>query len=346
LTLLPGRPIFGIITIKEQIRMKNVCVAAVAVVLGFSGIVTAQEVVQIDVKSILNTRSVTTLTDNKLVIWIKGIDTGGDGNGYLTMAAALSIGNQNPKALPDDPTFPADNNHPAFKLNYSDNQTRYVIGVGEFTVTVPERKYSKMYLFLTSAEGPSPLTCTLNYTDGIETHKYVLPDYYDDLPANDVNFCYVAYDLAKWGKNNNMNEANHHNIDALNVHPNSDKVLKSVKVQKTQSEGYLVFWGATGVANGPTAVSYSAKSSDLRDQFASMRVLSSRTNSPAIQFFNLPPNATADIYRVDGAKVAALAATGSGHLIWQTNDRIPSGTYLCNIRTGEAHKIVTVVVSR
>jgi hypothetical protein len=334
--------------------MKNMGVAAVAVVmvLGLSGVVTAQEVVQIDVKSILNTRSVTTLTDNKLVPWIKGIDGGGDFSGYMTMAASLFNKDQNPKALPDNATFAANNTHPEFKLNYSnengtDNQTRYVIGVGEFTVTVPERKYSKMYLFLTSAEGSSPLTCILTYDDGAETHKYELPDYYVDLPANDPNFCYVATNLAKWTKNGGMAEADHHNIDALNVHPNGDKILKSVKVQKTQAAGYLVFWGATGVANGPTAVFHSGKSSDQRDDpFAAMRILSSQTNSAAIQFFNLPPNATADIYRVDGAKVAALATAVSGHLAWQTNKRMPAGTYICNIRAGEAHKIVTVVVSR
>lgn len=216
----------------------------------------AQTVVQIPCASVLNTRSVTTLTDGKLVTWQVGIDGGGNGSGYLTMAASLSVGDKNPHALPDSGRFPADARHPEIVLNYSNadgtgNQTRYVRGAGDFTLPVPAAKYSKLFLYFTSAEGSSSLTFTLDYADaGQATVNVELPDYYNDLKPDDPVLFYVARDLAKWSKANKMTEATHHNIDGIELRPDAAKTLSSVKIAKT-AKGYLVFWGATGIASGP-----------------------------------------------------------------------------------------------
>lgn len=214
----------------------------------------ADTVVQIPMASILNTRSVTTLTDGKLVTWQVGIDGGGSADGYLTSAASLFMGDKNIKALPDSGKFPADSRHPEVVLNYSNsdgtsNQTRYVKQLGEFTMPVPRAVYSKLFLFFTSSEGATNLTFTLTYADSSETVKITLPDYFDEI-TNNPNVFNLITDLAKWNNKNVHVENNHHNLDGIELHPAAGKTLTEVKVSKTNAGSYLVFWGATGIAAG------------------------------------------------------------------------------------------------
>ena len=219
-------------------------------ILGFLP-VKKTKTIQINVSAILKARPVTVLNNGKLITWTKGIDGGGSGDGYLTMSAALFNGDKTPHALPDKPIFAANDSHPEIVLHYSNkdtagNQTLNVAGEGEFEFNVPEHTYSSMFLCLTSSEGPSQLQFQLIYEDGTEGQNFLLPDYYDDLKPNDTNIMYVAHDLAKWDNKNKMRETNHHNIDAVNIHPNTKRVLTAIKVTKAKA-GYLVFWGATGV---------------------------------------------------------------------------------------------------
>jgi len=111
----------------------------------------------------------------------------------------------------------------------------------------PHKKYSGLYLSLTSSEGASKLHITLTYNDGREIKDFILPDYYNDILEGDANLSYLLHDLAKWGPDNKMAESDHHNIDVLNIHPDARRVLKKVTVSKDKA-GYLVFWAATGVA--------------------------------------------------------------------------------------------------
>ncbi|MBC7400560.1 MAG: hypothetical protein H7289_11495 [Mucilaginibacter sp.] len=153
--------------------------------------------------------------------------------------------------MPDNPLIAANSRHPEVMLHYanSDSTHKQAVAInGESGVefTVKQAKYKDLYLALTSAEGSSALKIKLIYTDGSETKDFVLPDYYRDLPANDPDLCYLVHDLAKWGTKNNMTEKDHHNIDLLNIHPNPEKTLKGISINKTKL-GYLVFWAATGV---------------------------------------------------------------------------------------------------
>ncbi len=211
------------------------------------------KVVQVDVSAILNARPVTVLHNGKLVGWSTGIDGGGKGDGYLTMAAALFNGDKAPHALPDSAVFAANGSHPEIRLHYSNsdtvnNQTLNIAGEGSFTINMPANKYANVFVCLTSSEGPSQLQFKLVYKDGSETQNFLLPDYYDDLPPNDPNITYVAHDLAKWNSKNIMAETDHHNIDAVIIHPNPKRVLKAIVVNKGKA-GYLVFWGATAVCS-------------------------------------------------------------------------------------------------
>src|SRR3954471_5927887 len=87
--------------------------------------------IQINIDTLLNARPVTTLTHGKLVTWSKGIDGDGQGDGYLTMAAALFNKNKVANALPDNPRIEATPEHPSITLHYKNNdgtgyQTRFV----------------------------------------------------------------------------------------------------------------------------------------------------------------------------------------------------------------------------
>jgi hypothetical protein len=206
------------------------------------------KVIQVDISSLLNIRPVTTLTNGKLIPWTKGVDRE---NGYLTTAAALANGETNPKAIADDPLIPANEHHPAILLHYnnndgSKNQAMLLADTNSFTIKVPKNKYTAFYICLTSAYGKSNLQYELIYNDGSETKTIIVPDWANDVPDNDPNFSYVVHDLAKWTNKNFRTEDNHHNIHALNVHPNSKRVLAGIRVRNL-SKTYALFWAATGV---------------------------------------------------------------------------------------------------
>lgn len=229
---------------KYLVKSTAIC----ALFISSSGFYKAHKVIQIDVSTLLNARCVTTLTEGKLVTWTKGIDKD---NGYLTMSAAVFNNDKDPHALPDNSLFPANQWHPEILLHYSNedgtqNQTRCIEDSGEFIITVPRHKYSDLYLSLTSSYGTSSLYFELTYTDGVELRNFIVPDWFKDIPEKDPDFSYVAQNMGKWGSNNNLKEKDHHNIDALNIHPNPKRILTAIKLKKSPG-GYLVFWAATGV---------------------------------------------------------------------------------------------------
>jgi hypothetical protein len=209
------------------------------------------KVVQVDISNLLNARPVTTLTDNKLVSWTKGIDGNGDGDGYLTHSAAEFNGDKDAHALPDDPLFAANADHPEIKLHYNNingthSQARFVSGAGEFTIKIPKGNYTAIYLGFSSAEGSSALNFDLIYADSQEVKDYLLPDYYNDATEKNPGLSYIATDLSKWGKKDKMTEKDHHNIHLLKLDINPKKQLTAIKVSKAK-EGYLMFWSATAV---------------------------------------------------------------------------------------------------
>jgi hypothetical protein len=205
------------------------------------------KVIQIDINSLLNARPVTTLTNGKLVPWTKGVDRE---NGYLTMAAAKFNGETNPKAIADNPLIAATEHHPSILLHYNNNDgIKYqamLADTNTFTIKTPKNKYADFFICLTSAYGKSKLQYELVYADGSDLKNIVVPDWANDVPDNDPDFSYVVHDLAKWTDKNFRTENDHHNIHALNIHPDNKRVLTAVRV-KNLSKTYLLFWAATGV---------------------------------------------------------------------------------------------------
>lgn len=103
-------------------------------------------VIQLDIKNLLNARPVSTFQDGKITSWNIGIDGNGEADGYLTFSAANFMGNKDPKALPDNPLFPANLKHPEILLHYSnsnttDPQALAMKGISQFTLNVPSNFY-------------------------------------------------------------------------------------------------------------------------------------------------------------------------------------------------------------
>lgn len=224
--------------------------ALVTLVISTAFLYKTEKVIQVDINSVLNGRTVTTLTKGELVTWTNGVDRQ---NGYLTMAAAKFKGDADPHALPDESLIAANEHHPAILLHYSNNdgiknQTRLIADTGEFTFKVPANKYSDLYVGVTSAYGAAPLQFDLIYKDGTEQKSFTVPDWFKDIPDTDPDFSYIVHNMGKWGKQNTLTEKDHHNIDALNIHPDAKRVLTAVKLRKLTG-GYLLFWSATGVVN-------------------------------------------------------------------------------------------------
>ncbi|HTH82317.1 MAG TPA: hypothetical protein VL490_05260 [Mucilaginibacter sp.] len=223
--------------------------AAGALLICSSWLYKAEKTVQIDISPVLNTRSVTTLSKGKFVPYTNGVDKQ---NGYFTASAAVLNGDDAQHALPDNPLIAANEHHPAILLHYNNDdavkhQTRYITDTSSFTIKVPSHHYSGLYLSLTSAYGASKLQFDLIYKDGTEVKNFILPDWFNDVADNDANLSYVVHNMGKWSNTNKMVEKDHHNIHALNIHPDAGRVLTAVRL-KNLSATYLVFWAATGIA--------------------------------------------------------------------------------------------------
>ena len=242
--------------------MKRSLLAAAIVTLG-TLVLTAwaadkgPEAVQVDVKDLLNARVVSTVTDGKVNNLKIDIDYAG---GHATKASAELLNAKDAHALPNDGKFAANEKHPEVVLNYKDgdgesNQCRRVQGEGTFSFAVPEKKYSQMWLWVTSGGGASDIHMELTYKDGTsETKNIQVPDWFWELKPNakdpkedDKNRCNLAVDLTKFSKAGPAigNEMRHHFIHGVDAQPNPAKELVKVTVKKDKG-GLMCFYGATG----------------------------------------------------------------------------------------------------
>ncbi|HEX4404252.1 MAG TPA: MYXO-CTERM sorting domain-containing protein [Polyangia bacterium] len=242
--------------------------AALLLALGASA-AHADTTVQIPLAGLLDTRSVFTLTNGTIVPFTLAID-GGNGdvgtgaqNGFATKAVAMMKSPSNvANALPDDGHFPADADHPDVVLSFSNTAdamspqnhlVKPMVGATPpetFTFPVPSATYSKFFLFFHGADNGTTVKITLTYSDATtDVTNAIIPDFYN--APTDAKVFVLAPDLAKWTKTTTIAEANHHNIFGVALAPMA-KTLSTVKVERGPA-GYLVFWGATGVATSAVA---------------------------------------------------------------------------------------------
>jgi hypothetical protein len=238
-------------------RVLKVCVtqlifslAILALFMSFAPSKQNGKIIQVDIKSILNGRAVTILKNGRLIRWSKGVDLD---NGYLTSAAARAINGNSTINLPDSPLIPANGLHPEILLHYSNadsqqDQVAILTDTGSIKVNLPPAYYQKVFLSLTSAYGSSSLEISLKYKDGIVTKDITLPDWYNDLQTYNSGIVYVVHNLGKWAVNNQLTEQDHHNIDAIVLKTDANKILTSVVVKKL-NKGRMLLWAATAITS-------------------------------------------------------------------------------------------------
>jgi hypothetical protein len=220
----------------------------------------AQYVVQIAVDSVLDGRSVSTLTSGAVVPWVTGQGVYADGCcfGYVTAAVKAKLApNAAGRGLPDDGLFPAISPLPPFQLHFSNAapatsmQTRQVhqmTGPQSFQFAVPPATYSALYLILTASEGAANVTLTLSYSGGAPstTANIVLPDSGTGVQTAGSAHFYLITDTGKWSSTDTDAEPTAHTIEGIKITPSTTAMLTGVQVTKTNA-AHLVFWGATGI---------------------------------------------------------------------------------------------------
>jgi hypothetical protein len=301
--------------------------------MGLGGAASAADTVQVNIKSLLNARSVTTFSNGKLYTWKMGIDGGGTGDGYGTHSAAVHLTPPyTGHTLPDSALYPANSNHPTMILNFSnsdsaDFQTHYIKGSDSVTFSVPQGKYSAIYLALMSAEGSTVIKVVLNYSDGPVTSTFTLNDYNQPLATG---VFHVDSNMQKWSTTNVPVDNPYHNLDGFCVTTNSSKTLDSVKLVKTTAGSYVTFWGVTGVRTGISALTPPSVSKSGPDGvFAKTTGL--RT-ARGIQFVNVPSGTELSVYSGRGRLLERIAASKSSSLAF--NCAVP-GVYICTLTRGK-----------
>jgi hypothetical protein len=331
--------------------------AVVGIVLAWRGVAMGADTVQIDIESLLDARAVTTFSNGKVYTWSKGIDGNGGSDGYITHSAAVFLGRTDVLTLPDSALFPANANHPAMILNYSNSdstgfQTHYLgassgsySGIDSVTFSVPLGNYSNMYIALTSSEGSTSLDVVLTYTDGPVTGNFTCPDYAQALTPN---FFFVDSNLAKWTPQNTVNEAAGHNIDGLNLTTNPAKILTSVKLIKRTTGSYLVFWGATAVGTETTVAAQPSGRTAPWGALSVVRCVAS--HNAGIQFVNLPAATRLTVYSAAGTSVAHAVSANGGSVVFNrgvvNSGAVATGVYFCELRCGNAARTMRLIDAR
>jgi hypothetical protein len=214
------------------------------------------ETVQVPIDALLNGRPVSTLTGGDVVPWTPG--QGVDSSDGLVTNAVETFFNQTGSALPDDGQFAADSDHPEVALHFSNSapatsfQAHYLNGAGSFQFALPGATYSKLFLFMTSSYGASPLTVSMIYADGTSSlAAFTLPDWGtgQPLPTSPPIFFNLASGMHKWNAQDQEVDSPVHTITGVVLAPAALKELVSVQVNKPNSEEDLIFWGATGIAS-------------------------------------------------------------------------------------------------
>lgn len=332
----------------------NVCcfvnkVAIAAAIAGFAfgfGVrAMGADTVQVNIKSLLNARAVTTCSNGKLYTWTKGIDGGGNSDGYVTHSAAVHL-NYTGHTLPDSARYPADSKHPLMILNFSNidstgQQTHYLSGSDSVKFSVPQGNYSNIYFAMTSSEGSSTIGVVLNYSDGPATSSVTLPDYDQGLASGAF---YVDSGMQKWNNQNSPGDNYGHALNGFGVTTNPAKTLTSVTLKKTTTGSYLVLWGVTGVGTISILAAYPAFE---RTHAASVVVQSA---NGITRIANVKAGSTLTLYSPSGETAARYLCANSGIVSVGAGNgtavKVAPGMYVCELRSGNDRQTIQMLVPR
>jgi hypothetical protein len=325
---------------------RKLTVTVIGIGLIFCGMAGAADTVQVNIKTILNARAVSTFSNGTIYTWTRGIDGNGHGDGYVTHSVAVHQNRTDVLVLPDSARFPANANHPTMILNYSnsnstDFQTHFLAhdsagstysGIDSVNFLVPQGNYSKLYFALTSSEGGCNIDFVLTYSDGPVKTTLSIPDYAQGLSAGSF---YVDSNMAKWNNQNAPVELTGHNLNGIGVTANSSKILTSVKLIKRSTSSYLVLWGVTGVA---TITTVTQNEFSILKKNSMLDAVNAVSTVKGIRLVNLPLNASVKVFSADGSVVSGLASIN--------NRKFSPGVYVVELRSGNESKRLHVAVAR
>ena len=205
---------------------------------------------QIDVTSVFNARPIDTVVGGTVAPMDNNIDGAG---GLATLSAAKILGGSTDHVIPDNALYPATADHPDIQLAYANDDgkkkfARRSTGEDTYDLTIPDGNYAKLFLMMSSGQGPSDIDVTLTYKDGSTDVKHLTcPDWWPGLKPGETYRVEVVQNMSKWtGHGIISSELKGHNIYGINVQPDPAKSLVKITVKK-QKKGILCFWGATGV---------------------------------------------------------------------------------------------------
>lgn len=211
--------------------------------------------VQVDLGRLLDARVIITQKDGRLQLADHALDFG---NSILITTAAVEVskaGQLNP--LPDSGFIAANARHPDVKLNYADGdggpQVHRMADPAETAlIPVPANHYRQMQAFFISANGSTPISVTLHYSDG-STDKQTnqVPDFYFLPAATNTVWFVLVNDFGKVDKQGKMTEKSHHYIHGLDLNPDPGKELRQVELTKENSRSVLNLFGLTGTPASP-----------------------------------------------------------------------------------------------
>ncbi|HSZ82125.1 MAG TPA: hypothetical protein VLA14_07585, partial [Polyangia bacterium] len=251
-------------TFGTRARILAVSAASTLAVAAFARPAAAADtVVQVDVSSVIDGRTVSTVANGVVTPWTVGQGVDGDGNadGFVTTAVEAILQTQGKTeggkvglALPDDGMFAATTRLPAIQLHFSNaapitspqtHQLHQAMGAQTMMFPVPQATYRKMFLLITTSEGSAKLTVTLTYADATapQVIMYTLPDYgIGGAAAGDPVYFNLIMGMHKWGTNDNEGDSATHGITGIEINPTATGMLKSITVAKTNGS-HVVFWG-------------------------------------------------------------------------------------------------------
>ena len=308
--------------------------------------VIANDTIQFDISSMLNSRPVMTYTSGKLVTYRNGNGFEGTFGSLMTRFAANKAGISNPHALPDSAII-IDPSIPKIKFYYSNyddsgNQVFQRTDTGYFSIPVPQRKYSKILLTLTG--GYSKLIVNLNYTDNtISANTYITHDASNACVNSSSKYCIIT-DLDMYSSAFARVETGGHSISGMLLSPNTSKTLKSITIHKVIDPTYTVLstimlWGACGVAVDLTNVE---DESLVNSDFKAVKILN--VSNSGIKFLNLPPETSINIYSLIGEKIYVNEKINNNELIWYNQRKVSPGLYCCKLSNKQRSKTFKILV--
>lgn len=244
----------------DQSRLGGFVLIAAVVFASLGAPSLTAQVVQVDVTSLFNA-DVIVNNGNGLDATQSSIDRGDapiNNYAFPTQSVAGALCGA-PSGLPDDGAFAANAFHPAVQLAYDNgndgnNAFRLPDSAGTFTIDIPDGQYEQVHLFATTGNGDSLLTVTLNYSDLTTSQANVtVPDWFGGFADSASTYHLISErDRVQPGSGPGVAfecpDTDVFDIFGFRLSPDPTKTLQSVRVDRTDTDGILNFFGATAVA--------------------------------------------------------------------------------------------------